>query len=518
MNDSRPRNSQGQFAPQGSDGIDANTTSTAYNPEIIQQKKLSLIEKIRRMRGVEESVPQREQALSAKFRLRELAQVYQQYPQEEKRGVGRLGALGLGLGLGIGGGVAGVKYLRPVLAKAANRAARNVTKGAKDVSDAAKSAIPEAAAAVKQTAADAQDAMAVGKDVGKIYQKVRPQVQRGFWNVTHPVKFVKEIYGEVSPKRWATEAKRLRSAVKESQYMPPAERLAFLKKAKEQVTPNPYKVNRPDWADKPTWFERLGHLVEFSEDLIKRYDPDKKERDPWGGRLATAAGAVGVGVGANHLLIGRIKPAIYGKGVSRGADERRREAVLDRFAKSKGYNVVGPKGAGNRVHAAVMPATIGLKSKKGDSHFRSAIGGLAGSPSGKEGVLFRPKKSPDFVRAHEVGHVLQKPTLIKSLPRMAANFAPYGAVAGLLGTDRENDKKAAIIAGAGTAMALPTLVNEVDASARGYRVMRKLGAGRMRSAGAFIGLPTYGALAAIPGLAWGGRKLRQKMQEKKEQK
>ena len=74
MTDPRPRNNQGQFAPQGMDGIDANTTSTAYNPQVIEQRKLSLIEKIRRMRGVrngvEESVPQQ---FSAKTQLREFS-------------------------------------------------------------------------------------------------------------------------------------------------------------------------------------------------------------------------------------------------------------------------------------------------------------------------------------------------------------------------------------------------------------------------------------------------------------
>ena len=90
MTDPRPRNNQGQFAPQEA-GIDANTTSTAYDPEIIQQRKLSLIEKIRRMRGVrngvEESVPQQ---FSTKLRLRELArQTYDPYaPQPAQPGQG----------------------------------------------------------------------------------------------------------------------------------------------------------------------------------------------------------------------------------------------------------------------------------------------------------------------------------------------------------------------------------------------------------------------------------------------
>lgn len=114
MSDPRPRNDQGQFAPQGAGGIDPNTTSTAYDPQIIEQRKASLIEKIRRMRGsrgVEESVPQRQQMLSAKLRLRELArQTYDPYavqpaePGQAGRDF-RNAAIGVGA-LGAGAGVA----------------------------------------------------------------------------------------------------------------------------------------------------------------------------------------------------------------------------------------------------------------------------------------------------------------------------------------------------------------------------------------------------------------------------
>lgn len=115
MTDPRPRNNQGQFAPQEAGGIDPNTTSTAYNPQIIEQRKASLIEKIRRMRvarnGVEESVPPNQQQLSAKLRLRELArQTYDPYASKaaEPGQAGRdfrNAALGLGA-LAAGSGVA----------------------------------------------------------------------------------------------------------------------------------------------------------------------------------------------------------------------------------------------------------------------------------------------------------------------------------------------------------------------------------------------------------------------------
>jgi hypothetical protein len=111
MTDPRPRDNQGQFAPQGIDGIDANTTSTAYNPQVIEQRKLSLIEKIRRMRGVrngvEESVPQ--QQLSARLRLRELSE-----KSERKGGAGRAALIGAGI---LAGGLVGARTLPRLLPK-----------------------------------------------------------------------------------------------------------------------------------------------------------------------------------------------------------------------------------------------------------------------------------------------------------------------------------------------------------------------------------------------------------------
>ena len=68
MTDPRPRNNQGQFAPDEQGGMDPNTTSAAYNPQIIAARKATLAEKLRRAigirRGVEESVPQEQRVLS----------------------------------------------------------------------------------------------------------------------------------------------------------------------------------------------------------------------------------------------------------------------------------------------------------------------------------------------------------------------------------------------------------------------------------------------------------------------
>jgi hypothetical protein len=330
MNDSRQRNSQGQFAPEQQGGVDANTTSAAYNPQIIEARKASLAEKLRRAiglrRGVEESVPEDRTMLSAKLRLRELARVAAQpYPEEERKGgIGKLGALGLGLGLGIGGGVAGVKYLRPVVSKAVNRAARNVTKGTQDVVDAAKTAIPEAAAAVKQTAADAQDAMAIGKDIGKTYQKAKPQVQRGFWNVTNPRKFAKEIYGEF--KAGMKEGEAVKAAMANAPKNPKTrsewrKRLVQgswwrgERRIKGDQIKNPYKANRPAWADGETMFERLQDLVEFSNRLIA-FEEERSSAGILGGLTAAGVGALALPTALPALRnLRRLKKTTGAKGM-----------------------------------------------------------------------------------------------------------------------------------------------------------------------------------------------------------
>jgi hypothetical protein len=132
--DPRPRNNQGQFASQSIDGIDANTTSTAYNPQVIEQRKLSLIEKIRRMRGVrngvEESVPHQQFSMNTKLRLRELArQTYDPYaPQPAQPGQFgrdfRNTAIGVGA-LGAGAGVAYAGWQGSQAAKSAQAAAKS---------------------------------------------------------------------------------------------------------------------------------------------------------------------------------------------------------------------------------------------------------------------------------------------------------------------------------------------------------------------------------------------------------
>ena len=353
MNDSRPRNSQGQFAPEEMGGVDANTTSAAYNPQIIEARKASLAEKLRRAiglrRGVEETVPQQQQ-LSAKLRLRELAQrqIIDARAQEDPA-LGRAGSLLLAGGVGTVGNLAAVTV-------------------AKEVMD-----------AKKQQGLDS-----FGQPRGS---EMKPMMAWG---------------------RTTEEANEK------------------LRRATEEVNGRNRKVQR----------EYL------------RSNPDA-----------------------------------------------RRSEVLDRFARRKGYDIaagdpgIAPKGA---------------------------------IPGKSRGIFQRGHADPDFIRAHEAGHVAQN-LGGKNLPfnrniRQAFVFAPLGATSALVNKDKSNDKVATGVAAAGTLVALPTLHNEVDASVRGYKIMRKLGSSRMRAAGAFVGVPTYATIAAMPALGWGARKLRQARSEKKDAK
>ena len=350
MNDSRPRNSHGQFAPDEQGGMDPNTTSAAYNPQIIEARKASLAEKLRRAiglrRGVEETVPQQQQ-LSAKLRLRELAQ--RQVGAEEDPALGRAGSLLLAGGVGTVGNLAAVTAAKGVLA------------------------------AKKQQGLDL-----FGQPHGS---EVKPMMA---WGGTTE---------EANEK---------------------------LRKATEEVNARNRKVQR----------EYL------------RSNPDA-----------------------------------------------RRSEVLDRFARRKGYDIaagdpgVAPKGS---------------------------------VPGKKRGIFQRGHADPDFIRAHEAGHVAQnlggKKLPLTNISRQAFMLAPLGAASALVNKDKSNDKVATGIAAAGTLAALPTLHNEVDASVRGYKIMRKLGSTRLRAAGAFAGVPTYATIAAMPALGWGARKLRQARSEKKESK
>jgi hypothetical protein len=250
--------------------------------------------------------------------------------------------------------------------------------------------------------------------------------------------------------------------------------------------------------------------------MLKEFADTGRERV----RDAVLAGGAGVGLNAAAMA-----GALSAFRVKSDAAADKRSAKMDRFARRKGF---APSEGNGRVPAAVVPVRSGIPSKfakhipsdvtdqlrKG---VREAVKEKLGTdiPKGAKGAFVRQRHLPDFVRAHEAGHVAQNPSIIKGLPRLGLHAAPWGALTAAIGTDRKNDRKATVAAGLLTAAAVPTLHNEVDASVRGYKIMRKLGGSRLRSAGAFVGVPTYAAIAAMPAIGWGMRKARQARQEKR---
>jgi hypothetical protein len=245
------------------------------------------------------------------------------------------------------------------------------------------------------------------------------------------------------------------------------------------------------------------------------------------GAIGAGAGALGAAAGLNVAAAGLARKNLY----SRGNDffSRYRSTRLDRFARRKGYYVtsspvlpagVGPLKSGapqfNKIliRNGAPVHSVGLRKS-----YKQALQLDKDIPMKARGVFVRADNAADHVRAHEVGHVLQKPTMAKAMTKkLLLKSSMLGAGAALVGTGSQHDKTATGIAGLATAAALPTMVNEIDASAKGYRVMRKLGAGRVNSAKAFIGVPTYASVASIPALAWAARKMRQSKRERQEKR
>jgi hypothetical protein len=245
--------------------------------------------------------------------------------------------------------------------------------------------------------------------------------------------------------------------------------------------------------------EANGELIEFNQ--------RKKESGALDG-TGRAASALGIGVAANTVAgvagllsmasdrraIGSNKRILYSK--KGGAPVWQNPATkssetLDRFATRKGYKLVDADFAG-----------VGHGDK----------------------LFYRHRDEGAAIRAHEAGHVAQRDTRNRAYRKVINSptgrkiYSPaaiVGSLAGAVGTDPSNDKRATAIAAAATAATLPTMASEIDASVRGYKMMRRMGESRARSLGTFKGLPTYASLAAIPAIAWGLRKRSQAKQQKK---
>jgi hypothetical protein len=143
------------------------------------------------------------------------------------------------------------------------------------------------------------------------------------------------------------------------------------------------------------------------------------------------------------------------------------------------------------------------KAKEMGISVSHAPGNADGYHFGQSAVqLSRPlERTSSGVLAHELGHAKFMGKGV-SVPRaLGYNLGPAMSSAGALGVlfskNQDTGRNSAI---AGTLGATPMIAEELGASVNGYKMMRALGAARGKSMGAFIGLPSYLAVAGSPAL------------------
>lgn len=96
---------------------------------------------------------------------------------------------------------------------------------------------------------------------------------------------------------------------------------------------------------------------------------------------------------------------------------------------------------------------------------------------------------------HKTPHILSRRYMNKKIPSLAALAVAYGS---------DNEALAGTAGLGNLAIAAPTLMNEIDASFKGSRLLKNLGIkGRL---GAFVGLPSYMVSAGLPAYMYGARK------------
>ena len=145
-----------------------------------------------------------------------------------------------------------------------------------------------------------------------------------------------------------------------------------------------------------------------------------------------------------------------------------------------------------------------------------------------DSIGYSGKAPSSGILAHELGHAQQKWTpkrmKLQQFSRLGAQLSPLAALYAGVSKDEDKARNAAI---GSTAVSLPMLFNEYDASRRGAKMLRNLPADhpalralqsgpssslRRRLVNAarrnpYIGLPTYALMASIPGLTYGAKKL-----------
>lgn len=177
-------------------------------------------------------------------------------------------------------------------------------------------------------------------------------------------------------------------------------------------------------------------------------------------------------------------------------------------------------GLANRVEfGGPLPGPAVVPRVGSGKKFLDSLGAVAAENKGPAGMVFlgfksnTPESAVRDITAHEVGHA-SRLAAGKSRPRLYGGskiLSGVLAAAGLLraSTGREISGREAAGWQAATALAaLPMLNEEVQASRVGSRLAGLRGLKRL---GVFRGVPSYVAAASVPAVAYGTRKLLNKL-------
>jgi hypothetical protein len=290
--------------------------------------------------------------------------------------------------------------------------------------------------------------------------------------------------------------------------------VALERKLKRQVAGKKISKERKDayvygtlrktgWKPKRELSALLDDLLEFKE----KFDPNSPP--PVGPAVAGLAAPIAVQTGVALGTLGAIttgkEPAIAKK------DMPLMHQINIEAQKQGAYVVKSPE----RLAPAFAVRPGGGKGGAAEQQ-RNLVKSLGGK-NRPNLVAIHPSVRQYFkpgILAHEVGHIQQARWMTQPWTRHLGKWGPLGGTAIAAGTGDE--KTAGLSALAGTAGAIPMLTSEVDASIRGGKLLAKHGVKGVRRLTSGIGLATYGAMAAMPGIAYGTKKALGGYQAKKE--
>ena len=198
---------------------------------------------------------------------------------------------------------------------------------------------------------------------------------------------------------------------------------------------------------------------------------------------------------ATNVYTGNVIPRVAG--APQNLNERRLYRSLLDSAKGLNVNVVPPNASKTQMHMSNQTTLSDkIRSLIGRPQKSIQLRSSLYNPLHKEVVLVKGMKAPG-VLAHELGHAAGGKGMIAAnvIGKQGLGIA---TLLSLLSRDKEDGKRGAML---GTALGGAILTSELDASRRGYRMLRDLGSGRKAALKAFIGIPTYLAATATPLLA-----------------